>query len=201
MSDELLKILESIPWRCFHCDFVTTDRATAAAHFGERDDPEEFKPICRWWENLAKDERVETLQDTLRQLNSERDENQSLRTKVDGLEYQVNSQEGCIKSYKPFRDCHSIHEVFCLYDSMEGRALAAEEANKPAHPPITPTPPELPPDWMREPEIVIDLVKEAMRTINHFSLGGMSVESEANYNVLMAWLKRAESGVAPKRQK
>ena len=124
------KILEAIPWRCFHCDFITTDYSEALAHFGDRDDAEEFKPLCNWWTNMPESERVETLQDALKQLNAERDENERLRVKVEGLEYQVDSQESVIRSYKPFRNCRSIHDVFCLYDSMEGRALAAEEANK-----------------------------------------------------------------------
>ena len=122
------KILATIPWRCFHCDFITNDPEEALAHFGDRDDAEEFKPICKWWSNMDKDERGETLQDTLRELNKERNENECLRIKVEALEYQVESQESVIKSYKPFRNCRSIHDVFCLYDSMEGRALAAEES-------------------------------------------------------------------------
>lgn len=129
------KILEAIPWRCFHCDFITTDRSEAAAHFGERDDAEEFTPICKWWANMPPEERAETLQDTLRQLNAERDVNERATNKIDALEYQVNSQESCIRSYKPFRQCRTIHDVFCLYDSMEGRALAAEEAIRLASPP------------------------------------------------------------------
>lgn len=129
MSDEkkMDSILSAIPWRCFHCDFITNDPAEAQAHFGERDDAEEFKPICKWWAGMDDDERKYVFQSLQRDIAAEQDENSSLRTKIEGLEYQVDSQEGAIKSYKPFRECHSIYEVFCLYDSMEGRALAAEE--------------------------------------------------------------------------
>jgi hypothetical protein len=44
------------------------------------------------------------------------------------LEYQTEGQIHAINSYKPFREakCRSIYDIFCLYDSMEGRALAAE---------------------------------------------------------------------------
>jgi hypothetical protein len=35
--------------------------------------------------------------------------------------------QSLLNSYAPFRGCKSIKEVFDIYDSMEGRALAAEE--------------------------------------------------------------------------
>lgn len=132
MSDDnkLGAILESIPWRCFFCDFITTDRAEAAAHFGDRDDASELKPICKWWESMSQDERLKTLQGTHRELEAERRENISQRTAIDGLTYQVDGLIPQIKSYAPFRGCNSIYDVFCLYDSMEGRALAAEEMLK-----------------------------------------------------------------------
>lgn len=123
------QIVNAIPWRCFHCDFITTDRAEAAAHFGDRDDAAEFTPLCKWWTNITEDERQQALQDALQQLDAERNANERLTTKIEGLEIQVQSQETVIKGYKPFRNCSTIYEVFCLYDSMEGRALAAEERN------------------------------------------------------------------------
>lgn len=121
------EVLAALPWRCFHCDFVTNNEAEALAHFGDRDDAEEFKPICKWWARMDEAERRETLQDTVRDLNEERNSADGLRVQVEGLEYQVDSQRGAIQSYRPFRKCISINDVFCLYDSMEGRALAAEE--------------------------------------------------------------------------
>lgn len=129
-KDQADAILEALPWRCFHCDFVTSDPAEALAHFGERDDAEEFKPICKWWDGLAEDERKATLQDTLKQLREREDELMRAQTKIEGLEYQVDSFESCIRSYKPFKNCRTIHDVFCEFDSMEGRALAAEERLK-----------------------------------------------------------------------
>jgi hypothetical protein len=62
-------------WRCFHCDFATRDAAEAEAHFGERDDAEEFKPICKWWASLDAGEKIDTLQTCLQDLNYERMEN------------------------------------------------------------------------------------------------------------------------------
>lgn len=130
MTDAAQAILEAIPWRCFHCDFITTDRAEAAAHFGDRDDAEEFKPICKWWASMSSDEKLRALQDALRELEAERRENLSQRTAIEGLQYQVDGLVPQIKSYAPFRGCNSIYDVFCVYDSMEGRALAAEEKLK-----------------------------------------------------------------------
>ena len=130
------QILAALPWRCFHCDFVTSDPEEAAAHFGDRDDADEFKPICKWWERMEDDrERLQTLQDTIRDLNRGADENIRLLTKIEGLEYQVDSIKSSIQSYKPFRNCQTIYDVFCLFDSMEGRALAAEARWNPAEPP------------------------------------------------------------------
>ena len=123
-------ILEATPWRCFHCDFITSDRAEAQAHFGDRDDGEEFKPICKWWDRMDDEERKEAFQDAMRDLNEGAQENLNLREQVEDLEGIVGTQESQIKSYKPFRECRSIHDIFCLYDSMEGRALAAEERER-----------------------------------------------------------------------
>ena len=123
-------ILAAIPWRCFHCDFITNDPAEAQAHFGERDDAEEFTPMCKWWANMDDQERKEQFQSLNQELNGEREDSAKLLDKVEALEYQLDSQEGAIRSYKPFKDCRSINDVFFVYDFMEGRALAAEEREK-----------------------------------------------------------------------
>jgi len=123
-------IIEAIPWRCFHCDFITSDRTEAQAHFGERDDAEEFKPICKWWANMDDQERKELFQDMVILQDISAEENQKLREEIEDLEGMVGTQESQIRSYKPFKDCRSIHDIFCLYDSMEGRALAAEERER-----------------------------------------------------------------------
>ena len=75
-----------VEWRCFSCEFVTNDPAEALAHFGDRDDAEEFKPICKWWANMDEHERLETLQDTVRQLNNGAEENMRLLDKIEELE-------------------------------------------------------------------------------------------------------------------
>ena len=91
------------------------------------DDASEFVPICNWYSRETDAERMYSLQDAVKELNHERKDNEKLREHNETLEYQVDMQESVIRSYKPFKDCRSINDVFCLYDSMEGRALAAEE--------------------------------------------------------------------------
>lgn len=125
-QDKSDAILAAIPWRCFHCDFITTNPLEAQAHFGDRDDAEEFTPICRWWASMTADDKLFQFQQALKDLESERRQNDSARVAIEGLTYQVDSVPSAIKSYKPFRDCNSIYDVFCAFDSMEGRAIAAE---------------------------------------------------------------------------
>lgn len=111
-------------YRCFHCGFETTDAKEAAGHFGDRDD---MAPLCLDWSELDADGRASEYQNVCGSLNSEREENCNLRTKIEGLEYQVEGQRSEIHSFKPFRECDTIQQVFNVYDSMEGRALAAEK--------------------------------------------------------------------------
>ena len=128
-------LLNALPWRCFGCDFVTNDPKEAQAHFGDRDDAEEFKPICKWWQSIAEDERMKVLQDTLKMLAEEQNENMRLRTHIEGLEYQVNNLPAQIKSFAPFRKCNTIYDVFCVYDSIEGELLVEREKNRLAETP------------------------------------------------------------------
>jgi hypothetical protein len=68
---EIKRILVSSPlerWVCFHCGFRTSDDAEAEAHFGERDDAEEFTPTCKWWQRMSGDERLEVLQETIKEV-------------------------------------------------------------------------------------------------------------------------------------
>src|ERR1700730_6872585 len=121
-QQQMEAILAAIPWRCFHCDFITSDSAEAAAHFGDEDDS---MPICKWWRVMSEDERLSEVASQIKQIRELLHENLRHRIAIEGLEYQVDSIPQQIKSYKPFRGCNSIYDVFCVYDSMEGRALAA----------------------------------------------------------------------------
>ena len=126
-ADEITR-LEGV-WRCFHCGFETNNPVEAEAHFGERDDAAEFTPTCTWWAKLSASERAQEFQDLRQQLNEERDESGRLNIANEGLQYRVDGQLSEIHSFAPFRECRSIHDIFHLYDSMEGRALLAEEQN------------------------------------------------------------------------
>jgi hypothetical protein len=113
-----------LPWRCFHCGFETTDRIEAQGHFGDRDDE---VPLCISWHDLDADGKASEIQHEHGMLLEEQDENLRLRTKIEGLEYRVEGQLSEIHSFAPFRKCDTIQQVFNVYDSMEGRALAAGE--------------------------------------------------------------------------
>lgn len=110
-------------WRCFHCGFETSDEREAAAHFGDRD---EVEALCQTWQTLNADGRAQEYQSIQRELTAERDDNRRLRGRVEDLEYQVDGQHAAIASFRPFRECTTISQIFHVYDSMEGRALASE---------------------------------------------------------------------------
>lgn len=111
-------------WLCFHCGFQTDKEAEAQAHFG---DFEEAVSVCLDWDKLNADGKVAEYQNTLAELNASREYSDDLRRENENLEYRIGSQESEIKAHKPFRNCRSINDIFNVYDSMEGRALAAEE--------------------------------------------------------------------------
>lgn len=124
-NEESIHPAVSESWRCFHCGFETVDYREARSHFGDRD---EESPLCLTWRDLDADGRASEYGSVLEQLVQEREENARLCTMNDGLEYQVTGQIHAIKSFRPFRDCETINQVFHVYDSMEGRALVAEAA-------------------------------------------------------------------------
>jgi hypothetical protein len=98
-------------WTCFHCDETFTTAEEAAEHFG--DSPEE-KPAC-----LLGPERKALLT----ALRKSEGRARRLAHENEVLEYQVGSVEF---AWRRFGGARSEHEAFCAYDSMEGRALAAE---------------------------------------------------------------------------
>lgn len=103
-------------WRCFHCDEVFTDLEKAREHFGntlltpahcqDNDDREQLLRRTRIAVNDAI--RMST------QLGQERTENEALASQLSAWEHR-------------FPGCRTPQDVFNKYDSMEGRALAAEE--------------------------------------------------------------------------
>lgn len=118
-----LRAKADIPkWVCFHCGFESIDPKEAASHFGDRYDEQ---PMCFFWADLDADGKLTQHQSLQQELDREREENAAYRIKVEGLEYRVEGQLGEIHSHAPFRKCSTINEIFNLFDSMEGSALAA----------------------------------------------------------------------------
>jgi len=109
-------------WKCFHCEFETSEFSEAAAHFGDRD---EELPICQTWKAMNAKGRIGEYQSVIGELNAERERNGQLITANEGMEFRLLEYENLVGSR--FKGCRSLNDAFNLYDSMEGRALAAEE--------------------------------------------------------------------------
>lgn len=122
-------------WTCFHCGFQTSDRLKASGHFG---DMGEQDPLCVVWVDLDADGRASEIQNVAGQLTEEFEENCRLRTQMEGLEYRLLEFENLLGSRFP--KCRNLDDAFNLYDSMEGRALAAEERLKQQTPREIPLP-------------------------------------------------------------
>lgn len=117
--------IEKNTWRCFHCGFETADIAEAQAHFGDRDDAEEFTPFCTWWAKLSEEDRAKHAQDLQQQFTAEQEENGRLLARSERLQERVDNFESEIGGR--FKGCRSINDVWNEWHSMEGRALAAEK--------------------------------------------------------------------------
>lgn len=110
-------------WVCFHCGERFTTYGGARDHFGA--DPSK-DPACRIKIGeerglvMALRKAEDEIDDLRRRLGSAQGE-------LESAEHRVSSLILDIHSYKAFKGCNSIRDVFNLYDSMEGRALAAEE--------------------------------------------------------------------------
>jgi hypothetical protein len=120
---EQLRELDKIAWRCFHCDFVTADPKEALAHFGDRDDAEEFKPICKWWEGMDTAERKEALQDTIQQVNERDEEIAQLLTKVDAAESRASRAEQALKEALAGADRNLAAYDRAVADGIKGHQL------------------------------------------------------------------------------
>lgn len=108
-------------WTCFHCGETFTNAYRARDHFGA--DPSATPGCLLKVEHgeerglLMAFRRLELANERLR-----RDiEDETTSTK---LFYARLKSE--LRAFNPFRECRSVQDVFNLYDSMEGRALAAE---------------------------------------------------------------------------
>lgn len=125
--DSLLSDCEEMEnsWRCFHCEEVFTDKASAEEHFGL--DREEWPAACVDPLRTDEKERQAAFVSAFKEMEAAQEECERLRAQVEQLEHTTEGQQAAIHSYKPFRECNSINDVFFVYDSIEGRALSAEE--------------------------------------------------------------------------
>jgi hypothetical protein len=112
-------------WVCFHCGFATGDEAEAAAHFGDRDDAEEFKPLCKWWRRMTKLERVGEFQTLIKELNQAQEQSYADRREAEKWEYIAGSQESDINSRFP--GCSSLQDIWNKFDLLKGELLVAQE--------------------------------------------------------------------------
>lgn len=109
-------------WVCFHCGehFPGTfgGQRSAQEHFGEKPCA---TPAC-----IVKGDKG-----LLRALrHAEREAARWQNDAHEGISIDrayYARLESDIKLLKPFKNCRSLQDVFNVYDSMEGRALAAEE--------------------------------------------------------------------------
>lgn len=109
-------------WTCFHCDETFTNQGSARDHFGGDQDS---IPGCVIKVQLG-DERG--LQMALRKAEKEVSRlRNDIENESTSMSVFYSRLKAYLRSYAPFRDCRDIREVFNIYDSMEGRALAAEE--------------------------------------------------------------------------
>lgn len=111
-------------WTCFHCGETFAGnldgQRRAQVHFGLT--PNET-PGCV--EKLNAEERS-----LLRRLRAAQFENDRLRADAEdefGERYYARLASDIKSTAGVFRDCRTLRDLFNLYDTMEGRALAAEE--------------------------------------------------------------------------
>jgi hypothetical protein len=70
-ADTADKPADTPTWRCFHCDFETSDRAEAQAHFG--DDSDE-PSLCIFWATMDDAARLHEYRQMVLELNATREE-------------------------------------------------------------------------------------------------------------------------------
>lgn len=109
-------------WTCFHCGETFTTPGSARDHFGTTPDE---KPGCVLKVELGGQRglimELRRLQDQVRDLLADvSDETTFYR------DYHAKLASD-VQQFKPFKKCRSLTDVFNEFDSMEGRALAAEE--------------------------------------------------------------------------
>lgn len=108
-------------WRCFHCDEVFTNEADAGVHFGAAPDGRAgcLEKVSAPEQNLLLALRL--VIEEFRRLQLQVSE------EITNDAYFYGRLRSSLALIKPFKDCISLHEVANLFDSLEGRVLAAED--------------------------------------------------------------------------
>jgi len=111
-------------WRCFHCDETFTTPGAAQDHFGNYLNS---TPGCILKVQLGNE------RGWLMEIRRLQEENAHLRQQMNEEYWNQTAfaahLKTLIQSYRPFRKCETLQDVFNVYDSMEGRALAAGDAH------------------------------------------------------------------------
>lgn len=109
-------------WRCFHCNEVFLSREAAWLHFGpEGNALHSEPPACVHplrYDELERCRELAAARANIEQAERDWEE-------ADHVAYRLHSLETDLKRY--FKGAETVHQAFQLLDTMEGRALAAEE--------------------------------------------------------------------------
>lgn len=108
-------------WTCFHCGDTFMHERAARDHFGATPDREPACVMKLTSEDRSLTRRIRWLESEIERLRSD------IEAESTASEVFYGKLQSLLKSYRPFRECRSLQDVFNVYDSMEGRALAAEE--------------------------------------------------------------------------
>jgi hypothetical protein len=109
-------------WTCFHCGETFTTPRTARDHFGTTPDE---KPGCVLKVELGGQRGL------IMELRRLQDENRKLHDDISDettfyRDYHAKLASDISLISSAFKGCRSLRDVFNVYDSMEGRAIAAE---------------------------------------------------------------------------
>lgn len=109
-------------WTCFHCGETFMTVGGARDHFGAEPSA---TPGCMLHVQLGEERGLLMALRKVEERNAELLSDLHNESSLSKALYPAI--ESAIKSFKPFRECRTLQDVFNVYDIMEGRALAAEE--------------------------------------------------------------------------
>jgi hypothetical protein len=105
-------------WRCFHCEFETSDHAEAQSHFGDDSDA---PALCIFWATLEDAERAHEYQQMVLELNA-------IRESVIRLNAAFDNE--CSEGMRLFRELESKMQQEIRRAEEEGYAKGLRDAQK-----------------------------------------------------------------------